>query len=123
MLHELLEQVLKIRGVTSATVVDGGGKVVSGVSFDDLDLNFVKEILTSGMASSRVLSGLLGEGETLQTMLEYERGPVLLTPLERLQGEENPHVAIITLDSTATFARARLQLKRLLPKIASAVTA
>ncbi|HEX7022304.1 MAG TPA: roadblock/LC7 domain-containing protein [Trueperaceae bacterium] len=117
----LLNQVLEIRGVTSAAVVSGEGFIVEGVSGNDMDLGFVGGLIASSLASSRVLAGLLGEGEISQTMIEYEGGPVLLTPLDA--GAEDGYVAVVTLDSAATLGRARFQLRKLLPEIAQAVAA
>lgn len=119
-LVDLLNQALQIRGVTSAAVVSGEGFIVEGVSSNDMDLGFVGGLIASGLASSRVLASLLGEGEVSQTMIEYEDGPVLLTPLQADSGEDG-YVAVITLDSTNNLGRARFQLRKLLPEIAQAV--
>jgi predicted regulator of Ras-like GTPase activity (Roadblock/LC7/MglB family) len=119
-LVELLNQALQIRGITSAAVVSGEGFIVEGVSKDDMDLSFVGGLIASGLASSRVLAGLMGEGEVSQTMIEYENGPVLLTPLKiGAQGAgDDDFVAVVTLDSTQNLGRARFQLRKLLPQIA-----
>lgn len=121
-LVDLLNQALQIRGVTSAAVVSGEGFIVEGVSSNDMDLGFVGGLIASGLASSRVLASLLGEGEVSQTMIEYEDGPVLLTPLQA-GNDEDGYVAVITLDSTNNLGRARFQLRKLLPEIAQAVAA
>ncbi len=121
-LVELLKQVLGIKGVTSAAVVSGEGFIVEGVSSNEMDLGFVGGLIASGLASSQVLAGLLGEGHILQTMIEYENGPVLLTPLEP-EGDRDGFVAVVTLDSTQNLGRVRFQLRKLLPEIARAVAA
>ncbi|MEM7736321.1 MAG: roadblock/LC7 domain-containing protein [Deinococcota bacterium] len=121
-LVDLLNQALQIRGITSAAVVSGEGFIVEGVSKDDMDLSFVGGLIASGLASSRVLAGLMGEGDVSQTMIEYENGPVLLTPLKiGVQGAgDDDFVAVVTLDSTQNLGRARFQLRKLLPQIAEA---
>lgn len=121
-LVSLLNQVLQIRGITSAAVVSGEGFIVEGVSKDDMDLSFVGGLIASGLASSRVLAGLMGEGEVTQTMIEYENGPVLLTPLQigNQTGGEDDFVAVVTLDNAQNLGRARFQLRKLLPQIAEA---
>lgn len=123
MLPDLLNQVLAIKGVTSAAVVSSEGFIVEGVSSSDTDLSFVSGLIASGLASSQVLAGLMGEGEILQTMIEYENGPVLLTPLQQeTQDSDGGYVAVVTLDGTGNLGRARFQLRKLLPQIASAMT-
>lgn len=122
-LVELLKQALEIKGVTSASVASTGGALIEGVSREDMDLGFVGGLITSGLASSKVLSALLGEGEMNQTMIEYERGPVLLTPLGSGDADDaEGFVSVITLDNTASLGRARFQLRKLLPDIAKAVS-
>lgn len=122
-LTELLNQVLQIKGVTSAAVVSGSGDLVEGASQDEVDLAFVAGLLTSSLASARVLAGLLGEGELIQTMLEYERGPVLLTPLRPYGSQEDGPVLVVMLDAAGSLGRVRFQLRKLLPEIAAALPA
>ena len=118
-LADLLNEALTIKGVTSAAVVGQDGKLVEGASSSGQDLSFIGGLITSGMASSRVLAELLGEGDITQTMIEFDEGPVLITPLgSASMGEGN--VAVLTLGSAGDMGRARLKLRKLLPKIAEA---
>lgn len=119
MLNSLLGQVLDIKGVTSAAVVNAEGFILEGTSEGDKDLSFVGGVIASGLASSHVLAELLGEGDISQTMIEYEDGPVLLIPLKT----EQEHVMVATLESINTLGRARFQLRKLLPEITDAVEA
>ena len=116
-LPQLLQQVIDIKGVNSAAVVSGDGLMLEGASNNDTDLSFVGGLIASGLASSRVLAGFLGDGEVSQTMIEYENGPVLLIPL----GAEEAHVMVATLESTAALGGARFKLRKLVPGIADAV--
>ena len=121
-LLDLLNQTKQIKGVTSAAVVNDEGFIVEGVASGEMDLGFVGSLIASGLASSQVMANLMGEGEILQTMIEYESGPVLLTPLQKETVEsEGGYVAVITLDSTSSLGRARFQLRKLLPQIAEVV--
>jgi uncharacterized protein len=119
-LAALLDQVLDIKGITSAAVVSGEGFIVEGSSKNDRDLGFVGGVIASALASSRVLGQLLGEGDISQAMVEYEEGPVLLMPLT--PGDQG-YIMVTTLDSINTLGRARFQLRKLLPDIAKAVSA
>jgi predicted regulator of Ras-like GTPase activity (Roadblock/LC7/MglB family) len=117
-LKTLLQQVLEIKGVRSAAVVDADGLVLEGVSAEGTDLSFVGGVIASSLASSKALAGLMGEGSITQTMIEYEHGPVLMTPLEA-EGKE--YVAVLTLADPSALGRARFQLRKLLPDLAQAV--
>lgn len=119
-LKQVLEQVLMIKGITSAAVVNSEGMMIEGVSATGEELGFIGNIIASGLASSRVLASLLGDGDIQQTMIEYEGGPVLLTPLS---ADEQAHVMVATLEATNTLGRARFQLRKLMPEITKAVPA
>ncbi|CAN5755310.1 hypothetical protein BH24DEI2_BH24DEI2_11830 [soil metagenome] len=118
-LQALLNQVIEIKGVNSAAVVSSSGFVIEGAANNETDLSFVGGLIISGLASSRVLASFLGEGEVLQTMIEYENGPVLLIPL----GGEDAPVMVATLASAAVLGRTRHSLRKLVPDIARAVSA
>ena len=120
-LADLLNEALTIKGVTSAAVVAQDGKLVEGASNSGQDLSFIGGLITSGMASSRVLAELLGEGEITQTMIEFDGGPVLITPLRGATSEG--YVAVMTLGSASDMGRARFGLRKLLPQLADAVAA
>ena len=117
-LPDLLRQVLDIKGVTSAAVVNDEGFVVESLTEGDKDLGFVGNVIAGCLSSTRMLADLLGDGEVTQTMVEYEDGPVLLVPLSASSPESSKtHVMVTTLDSINTLGRARFQLRKLLPDI------
>jgi predicted regulator of Ras-like GTPase activity (Roadblock/LC7/MglB family) len=120
-LREVLQQVLAIKGVTSAAVVSHEGLVVESVSDGKVDLAFVSGLIASSLASSQVLAGLMGEGELQQAMIEYDKGPILMTPLQRADEAASEYVVVVTLSSTAFLGRVRFQLRKLLPKVSEAV--
>lgn len=116
-LRSSLEGMLEVRGVTGAAVVSTDGFIVEGVTGSEMDLGFIGGLVASSLASSNVLAELLGEGEVKQTMIEYENGPVLMTPLDA-HGVAG-YVAVLTLDSATTLGRVRFQLRRMLPELAA----
>jgi uncharacterized protein len=113
-LRELLHEVLNIKGVTSVVVASAEGTIVEGLSQDGRDLGSVTGLITGGLASSKALADLFGEGEVTQVMIEYESGPVLLTPLKAKSGG---FVGVVTLEPTARLERARFELQKLLPAL------
>lgn len=118
-LPELLEQVIAIKGIESSAVVSSSGELLEGASRDGEDVKLIGELITSGLASSRVLAQLLGDGEVSQTMIEYENGPVLIMPL----GDEDDPVMVARLSSTSDLGRARFQLRKYVGDIAATVSA
>ncbi len=116
-LRELLNQVIGVKGVGSAAVVSSAGFVIEGAANNETDLSFVGGLIISGLASSRVLASFLGEGEVLQTMLEYDNGPVLIVPL----GDDDAPVLVATLASAAHLGLTRHSLRKLVPDLARAV--
>lgn len=119
-LRDTLERLLATRGVRSAAVASGEGFLLEGVGDGDGDREFVAGLIASGLASSRALADLFGDGELLQATIEYERGPVLLTPLS---GEVKDHVVVVVMDDLGSLGRVRLALRRMADDIAAAVMA
>lgn len=115
-----LERLAATRGVVSAAVASREGFVLDSVGGSDEDLEFVAGVVASGLASSQALADLFGDGELRQATIEYDRGPVLLVPLE---GEAADHLVLVVLDEMASLGRVRLQLRRLLPELARAAIA
>lgn len=115
-LKEHLDGMLEVRGVTGAAVVSTDGFVVEAATRGEADVGFIGGLVASSLASSNVLAELLGEGEVRQTMIEYENGPVLMTPLDS-HGVAG-YVAVLTLDSVTTLGRVRFQLRKMLPELA-----
>lgn len=116
----LLEALVAVRGVRSASVVGADGRVVDGVAGDGGDLQLVAQRVAAALGASRALSDLASDGELQQAFLEYEREPVLLAPLGA--GEDDP-VMVLTLHSVADLGRVRFQLRRTLPEVAAALRA
>ncbi|SRR5690554_1268805 len=116
-----LENMLAIKGVTGVAIVSTDGFIVEGASEEDFDLSFIGGLVASSLASSKVLADLMGEGDIKQTMIEYEKGPVLMTPLDS-HGVAG-YVAVLTLDTATTLGRVRFQLRKMLPELAGELTA
>lgn len=124
-LDQILNEVMQIKGVNSVAVVDNDGGVIDSVSKTGHDFNKVGPLVIEGIQSSRTLAGMLEEGQLLQTVLEYEQGPVVLSPLVSkgtvTEVPTNLPTAVVVLDSSNSLGRARLKLDKLLPKIAEMV--
>ncbi len=122
-LDQILSEVMQIKGVSSVAVVDSNGSVIDSVSKAGHDFSNVSALVTEGIHSSRTLAGMLEEGELQQTVLEYEQGPVVLSPLVGITSDahQDSPIAVVVLDSSNSLGRARLKLSKLLPQIAEMV--
>lgn len=124
-LNQILKEVVQIKGVSSVAVVDSQGGVIESVSDLGHDFSTISSLVIEGIHSSRKLAGMLEEGELQQTVLEYEQGPVVLSPLKNRNAidsslQDSP-IAVVVLDSSNSLGRARLKLGKLLPQIAEMV--
>ncbi len=117
-LHALLEEVLTIKGITSAALVSEDGFVIESVTAPDnqIDLEFLGGVVTSSLAASHALAEFFGKGEVSQVMVEFEEGPVLMAPV-------GTSSLLATLDSAQNLGRVRFQMKKYLPKLAEAAQA
>lgn len=121
-LKAVLEEIVRIKGVTSAALIGKDGLVVESVTAEgvSIDLDFLGGVASSSVASSQALAEFFGKGNVNQAMIEFEEGPVLLTPV----GETGEQFLLLnTLDSTQNLGRVRFQLKRFLSRVLEAARA
>lgn len=117
-LRASLERLAATRGVASAAVASRDGFVLDGVGRDDEQRDYVAGLASGALAASQALADLFAEGPVRQVTLEFDRGPVLLVPLE---GEASNHLVMLVLDDLGALGRVRLQLRRLLPELSERV--
>jgi predicted regulator of Ras-like GTPase activity (Roadblock/LC7/MglB family) len=103
----MLEDLMNIRGVRGAALVDAGGKVLSSAG-GELDAS----VVTAGRAVAGSLVSAIGSGELKDMIIDFESGPVLLTTL----GERTLMTAF---DDVANLGRVRFGLKKVLPKLSA----
>ena len=117
-LRSLLEEIARIKGLTSIAIIGEDGFVIESATSDggDIDLDFLGGVATSSLAASQALSEFFGKGEVSQVMVEFEEGPVLLAPIGAVS-------VLATIDSSQNLGRVRFQLKKYLPKLEQAAQA
>ncbi len=116
-----LRGLTEVRGVTNAAVVTSDGHIVDGVERGE-GLGRIGELVTSALASSSALAAAMGDGEVVQTLIEYDAGPVLLAPIPAPAGTvQDAYAAVVGLIGVADLGRVRFQLRRMLPVVASAL--
>jgi len=121
-LKSILDEIIRINGVTSVALVGGDGFVIESVSAEGTtaDLDFLGGVASSSRASSEALAEFFGKGPVSQVMIDFEEGPVLLTPLSQ---DGDKYDVLATLDSTQNLGRVRFQLKKYLPRLLEAARA
>ena len=121
-LKSVLEEIVRIKGVTSVALIGKDGFIVESVTAEgiSIDLDFLGGVASSSVASSQALAEFFGKGDVSQAMIEFEEGPVLLTPVGE-KGEQ--YLLLNTLASTQNLGRVRFQLKKYLSRVVEAAQA
>ncbi len=105
-LKKLLSEFAQLDGVSAALVVGRDGFVIEGVTTEDVDLEALGAVTASSLAASDALAAELGRGRLFGLMLEYEGGPLVLSPV----GPEA--ILVIMGNGSANLGRIRLELKK-----------
>jgi predicted regulator of Ras-like GTPase activity (Roadblock/LC7/MglB family) len=105
-LRQTLQELTQLDGVTAALVVGRDGFVIEGVATDDVDLETLGALTASAMGSSEALSVDLNRGSLFGLMLEYESGPVVVSPTGR------EAMLVVVANGTGNLGRIRLEVKR-----------
>jgi uncharacterized protein len=115
-LHEILSDLIKVDGVTSAVVVGRDGFVIEGVSRSTtLDTEAVGAVISTGIGSSEVMGNELGVGEMTQGLLEFKDGLIVMG----LIGREA--IVALVADIGANLGNVRYQLKKRVPDLEGAL--
>jgi uncharacterized protein len=111
-LRDVLNDLVKVEGVTTAVVVGRDGFVLDGVSRSaTLDTEAVGAVISTGIGSSEVVGRELGVGEMTQGLLEYKGGLIVMG----LVGRDG--IVAIVADIGANLGNVRYQLKKRIPEI------
>jgi hypothetical protein len=106
MLKPLLEEFLKLEGVSAAVVVGRDGFVIESAVSGKVDIEALGAMASTGLGTSEAMGNTLGKGELSQMLVELEKGPIILSPLS-----VDELIAIVA-DTTANIGRIRYELKK-----------
>ena len=122
-LDQVVQELLAIRGVMAAAVVDLGGEVLAAGEREPPGFAEAGGLVAAALSASRVLGGFIGGGLE-QAVIEYRGGPVVLVPVERSPGSTDPGevqvVLTVRLTGLADLGRVRFQLPRVVAQAAAA---
>lgn len=80
-LGDVLHRFRALQSVELAAVVANDGLLIESVAAPGLNVDAVCAVASNGLAMSEALGREVDKGSTVQTMLEYEQGLVLLEPI------------------------------------------
>lgn len=106
-LKQLLAELVKIDGITTAVVVSRDGFVIDGASNGhSLDLETVGAVVSAGIGSNIAIGKELHVGAIRQSMAEYEKGFIVAT----LLGEAG--ALAVVADLKANLGNVRYHVKK-----------
>lgn len=122
-LEQVVQELLAIRGVMAAAVVDVHGEVRAAGEREPPGFGDSGALVAAALSATRVLGGFVGGGLE-QAVIEYRGGPVVLVPVQRSPGSTDPGevqvVLTVRLASLADLGRVRFQLPRVVLLAAAA---
>ena len=78
MLKPLLEEFLKVEGVSAAVVVGRDGFVIESAVSGKVDIEALGAMASTGLGTSEVMGTTLGKGELSQMLVEWRKVPSFL---------------------------------------------
>ncbi len=105
-LQNLLTEFTNIPGVNTVCLVGRDGFLLESVALSGIDAEMIGAIASSGFGASEAMGNQLEKGGMSMTMVEYEKGPVIFSPV----GEEAFMVIIAERD--ANLGMIRLKIKK-----------
>lgn len=115
MLKQLLGEFLKLEGVSAAVVVGRDGFVIESAISGKIDIDALGAMASTGMGTAESMGSQLGKGALKQTLVELEKGPILLSPLSA------DELIAIVADDVANVGRIRYELKKNKDRIIAAL--
>jgi len=110
-LADLLTEFTNISGVSTVCLVGRDGFVLDSVARSGVEPEMIGAIASSGFGTSESMGNQLEKGGLSMTMIEYEEGPVMLSPV----GQEA--FLVVVADKDSNLGMIRLKLKKHSPEI------
>jgi len=109
---EVLNQLSEVPGIEAWALVGEDGFILEAYSRPKTWADrLISGLGASTLAAAKAVADSLGRGELEELMVEYPDGVVLIVPTGK-----GP-VLVLALDQVATLGRARLLLRRIMPKL------
>lgn len=105
-LKPILNRFLSLQGVSLAMVVGSDGLVIESVGNAEYDVDAVGAVATTGLGASQILADEVTKGQLVQSIIEFERGLVVLEPVGDLG------ILLVLAGSASSIGQVRLVARR-----------
>ena len=115
-LKDILNEFTKLVGVNAVCLVGRDGFLLDSIAKTGIDSEMIGAIASSGFGTSEAMGRQLGKGEMSMSMIEFEKGPVMFSPV----GEDA--FIVIIADKDSNLGMIRLKLKKYSGELALAAS-
>jgi predicted regulator of Ras-like GTPase activity (Roadblock/LC7/MglB family) len=105
-LKDVLTEFTNIPGVNTACLVGRDGFLLDSIAISGIDTEMIGAIASSGFGASEAMGTQLGKGQLSMSMIEYDGGPVMLSPV----GEDA--FLVVVAEKDANLGMIRLKIKK-----------
>ncbi len=114
---EILDDLAKLQSIEAVCLVARDGFLLESIGRSGIDKEMIGAIASSGFGASDSMGRQLDKGMMQICMIEFDKGPVLLSPV----GEDA--FLVIVADKEANLGMIRLKLKKHSSELATAAAA
>lgn len=115
-LRELLKDLTRVEGITTAVVVGRDGFVIDGTTnAGQMDIEAVGAVVSTGIGSSEVMGRELNVGRMTQGLVEYDSGIITVSFLGK------DAILAVVADLNSNLGNVRYQVKKKTPEIQAAL--
>jgi hypothetical protein len=115
MLIPLLEEFLKIDGISAAVVIGRDGFVIESAVSGKVELEALGAMASTSLGTSEAMGMTLEKGDLYQIVVELQKGPILVSPLTA------DELIAIVAESSSNIGRIRYDLKKNRERIIAAL--
>ncbi|MEN8134993.1 MAG: response regulator [Thermodesulfobacteriota bacterium] len=105
-LKEVLTEFTNIPGVNTACLVGRDGFLLDSIAISGIDTEMIGAIASSGFGASESMGTQLGKGALSMSMIEYNDGPVMLSPIG------TDAFLVVVAEKDANLGMIRLKIKK-----------
>lgn len=116
-IRDLLKNFRSLNEISLAAIVATDGLLIEGLADPDVDIDAICAVASNGLVMAEALGREIGRGGSIQTVLEYENGLVVLEPLS-----EDAMVLVVS-GHRNNLGRIRFMLRRYHQPLFEAVNA
>lgn len=105
-LKDVLNEFTKLQGVNAVCLVGRDGFLLDSIARTGIDTEMIGAIASSGFGASEAMGRQLGKGDMSMSMIEFEKGPVMFSPVG------GDAFIVIIADRDSNLGMIRLKLKK-----------